>query len=213
MFLNVSKATANMTTTDGLVKWQCFRDIQEVFSSSDELFSLNVYLFALVNTVVAIFGLLSNFLVIYGAYRNQLLTKVTRTLTVLLAIEGLFVSVIIQPIFITSKVIILVNTSERTKMIYCVVVSIMAYGTMISVAFLIVTMLGVTAERYAAVIYPLHYTRSSRPTFLKSLCLLSGVPSVSFYRWGLLAVVQRFLKTPDCFLHFRSVRFHRLRVR
>ncbi len=166
----MSKNEPNSTSSTHLVRWRCFENEEEI-SSFDNEFQVNVYLFIFVNAFSAIFGWLSNSLVICGGYHDKNLGKVSKALTMLLGIEGMFSALIIQPFYVTAKLILLTNISNPSNISYCVLMTIVIYGTKIFAGISIVTMLGITTERYTAVIYPFQFKTYKR-SFLKILLFL-----------------------------------------
>ena len=178
MSQNVSEIRPNSTSSTNLVKWRCFGSEEETLSSDDE-FQVNVYLFSFVNAFSAVFGLLSNSLVICGAYNDKNLGKVSKALTMLLAIEGMFSALIIQPFYVTAKLIMLTNISNPSNISYCMLMTIVIYGTKIFAGLSIVTMLGITTERYTAVIYPFEYKTYKR-SFLTVLLFLMPALATHF---------------------------------
>ena len=166
---NVSEDPLNSTNNPNLVEWHCFMGEEEILSLNNG-FQVNVYLFIVVNTVTAIFGLLTNSFVICGAYSDKTLGKISKTLTILLAFGGLFISLIIQPFFVGTKFIMLANLENPSNVSYCTLMPIVIYGTRIFVGFSITIMIGITTERYIAVIYPFQY-KSYRRIFAKILLI------------------------------------------
>ena len=166
--MNFSKVTSNATVnSEHLVRWRCSAKIQPV-TSSNEAFVANFYLVSFVNVVGAIFALLSNSLFIYAAYKNKRLNKITRVVSILLALIGLVGSLVIQPLFATAHFIGLTNIYSGGKSHYCILISIAVHGTKLLAAFSIIAMLCITSERLTAVVHPYHY-RTNRKLFLKAL--------------------------------------------
>ena len=165
--------------SETLVRWRCppMQDWQTVSSSYE--FLASVYLESFVNVFAVIGTLLSNSLVIYGAYKNKQLNKITRTLSILLALVGLFGALVIQSSYATSKFTLLTNTSSPDKTNYCILSLIVAYGTKMLGGISITVMLCITAERFAAVIYPFYY-RKARNAFIKALPFISAVFLIHF---------------------------------
>ena len=114
MWENISVVAQNERNNTKVMKWRCFSNEQETVSL-DNAFAINVYLYAFVNALSAIVGLVSNSLVINGVYRNKTMNKVSRTLTILLPIAGLVSSLVIQPLYVSSKIIILLGHSKRSQ--------------------------------------------------------------------------------------------------
>lgn len=162
---NVSEILPNSTSNTNLVMWRCFGTDEEILSL-DNGFQVNVFLLASVNIFSAIFSLLANSLVICGTYRNKSLGKISKVLSILLAIDGVLTALVIQPLYVTAKFIMLANIYSPSNIRYCMFMFIVASGTKILVGVSIAAMLGITAERYAAVIYPYQYIVYKR-NFLK----------------------------------------------
>ena len=192
MSQNVFEIRPNSTSSTNLRKWRCFGNEEETLSSDDE-FQVNVYLFIFVNAFSAAFGSLSNSLVICAAYNDKNLGKVSKALTMLLAIEGMFSALIIQPFFVTAKLIMLTNISNLSNINYCMLMIIVIYGTKIFAGLSIVTMLGITTERYTAVIYPLQYQTYKR-SFLKLLLFLALVLPIHFILGDVWTWYKKILK-------------------
>ena len=161
--------SSSLTSHTNLLKWHCFGLEEETLTLEDG-FLVNVYLFISVNAFTAIFGLLTNPFLICGAYSEKTLGKVSKTLTILLAIGGLFSASVIQPFYVTAKLIMLENLKNPSNVSYCSLMTIVIYGTKIFAGFSIVIMIGITAERYTAVIYPFHYKTYKR-SFIKILLI------------------------------------------
>ena len=147
---------SNSTSYTILVKWHCLGAEEETLSLNDA-FQVNVYLYTFVNIFTAIFGLLTNPFVICGAHSDRTLGKISKTLTMLLGLGGLFTSSIIQPFYVSTKFIMLANLVNPSNVSYCTLMSIVIYGTKLFAGFSIAIMLGITTERYTAVIYPFQY--------------------------------------------------------
>jgi hypothetical protein len=177
MSQNVSEILPTSSSNTNLVKLGCSGNEKVV--SLDDGFQVNVYLFIIVNTLNAIFGLLSNSVVIFTVYRDKLLGKVLKALTMLLAIQGVFCAVVIQPLYVASNFIVLANIYNPSKLSYCTVVAILSSGTKLSLGFSIVTMLGITVERYTAVIHPYKYMTCKR-SFGKTLLFLLAILETHF---------------------------------
>ena len=164
---------------ENVVAFQCPNINSKGIVSLDENYLANIYVVVVINVLETIFASFANSLVIYGAYTNKQLSKVTRTLSILLAGEGLFGALVIQTLFVISKFVILANVHNPTESIYCIVVRIIAYASKLFVLISIVTMLGITGERLAAVAYPFHY-RTVRTVFLKTLPYVLAVFCIHF---------------------------------
>jgi hypothetical protein len=169
MFTNLSELSSKSASSNlSLVRWRCFKEEEDVLSPHDVGFVANVYLVSLVNVLGVILALLLNPLVIYGVYKNKQINKITRTLTILMALAGLFGSLVIQSLFVTSKLTTLATIYSQEESNYCTFIFIVAYGTKVVGAFSIILMLGITTERLVAVAYPFQY-RTTRTVLMKTL--------------------------------------------
>ena len=146
----------NSTSNSILVEWRCFGSEKEVLSL-EESFKNNVYVYTFVNALSSIFGLLTNSFVIFGACKNQVLGKLSKALTIFLAIEGMLSAVVIQPFYFASKCVLLANIHNPLSVSYCLPMFIVIYATKFLTAFALASMLGITIERYTAVIHPHEY--------------------------------------------------------
>ena len=173
MSKNVSEVLPNSLGSPNLVKWQCFGFENEILSL-DEGFRNNTFLLAFANLFTALFSLVSNSLVIYGVCRNKFLGKISKSLTILLAIEGVLGGLVIQLLYVIAKFIMLANIHSLPNVSYCMLMLVVVSGTKILGGVSIATMLGITAERYAAVIYP-HQYASHKRSFPKVLTFLSVI--------------------------------------
>ena len=173
MSRNVSEALPNSLGNPKLVKWKCFGFENQILSL-DEGFRDNTFLLAFANLFTALFSLLSNSLVIYGVRRNKFLGKISKSLTILLAIEGVLGALVIQLLYVIAKFIMLANIHSLPNVSYCMLMLVVASGTKILGGVSIATMLGITAERYAAVIHP-HQYASHKRGFPKLLTFLSVI--------------------------------------
>ena len=196
------RLTQNESNNTKMMKWRCVSNEQETVSL-DNAFAINVYLYAFVNAVSAIVGLVSNSLVINGVYRNKMMNKVSRTLTILLPIAGLVSSLVIQPLYVSSKIIILLDIQSDRRDSYCALITIVAHGTKIFVAFSIVIMLGITAERYMAVIYPIKYI-THKHDFLKVLLIFQVILPTHFILSIIWPWYQNFSKIITAFFTLMS---------
>jgi hypothetical protein len=169
---------------------------EEHVLSVDNGFLANIYLVSFVNVLGAILALSLNPLVIYGSCRNKELNKITRTLTILLGLVGLCGALFIQSLYATSKFIVIANIHSPEnfdKSNYCIVILIVAYGTKAIGGLSIVTMLGITAERYTAVVSPFYY-RTTRRVFLKTLPSILVVLFIHFSLSDIWSWYQSFAK-------------------
>ena len=158
-----------------MIKWPCLSNAEKIASKEDG-FQQNGYILTFVNILSVIFGVLSNSLVLYGTYRNKTLGKVSKGLSVLLAIEGLFSVVIIQPLFVAAKFLLLTNIYDPSYLKYCTLLSIAAYGARFIGGFSVVTVLAITANRYIAVIHPHQYKPQRRFFFKIFMCCQAILP-------------------------------------
>ena len=170
---NISNFTNN-TSADMVLTWKCVSsDKTEVFNS-DKGFLLNIYFLVIINIFGIIFAIFVNSLVIYGISRNRHLGKIMRTLTIIMAVQGLFSGIFIQFSFVLTKFFLLTDyLLHHGTSTYCFFIDFcIAYAAKLAAGFSIVTILGVTFERYMAVLYPNYYKKaSSKKIFLKVLAL------------------------------------------
>ena len=194
---NKSEIPLNSTSDSILVKWRCPGFEFEEILSPDYLFIGNVYVFTLVNTFSAVFGLLSNSLIIFGACKYRMIrilgAKLSKALTIFLAIQGMFSAAIIQPFFVTSRFLMLANIHNPLAVSYCLLVFIVIHGTKLLIGLAIVTVLGMNLERYIAVIHPHQYKAYQRSLLKLLIFLLVFIPT-HFAFYGHLAWYKKISK-------------------
>ena len=187
---NKSEIPLNSTSDSVLVKWRCPGFEFEEILSPDYLFIGNVYVFTLVNTFSAVFGLLSNSLIIFGACKYRMIrilgAKLSKALTIFLAIQGMFSAVIIQPFFVTSRFLMLANINNPLTIMYCLLVLIVDYGTKLLTGLATLTVLGMNLERYIAVVHP-HQYKAYQKSLLKLLIFLLVIIPTHFAFYSLWA--------------------------
>ena len=166
---------------------------EEHILSPDDGFLVNLYVILFVNVLGIILALQINPLVIYGAYRNKQLNKITRILTILLAIAGLFGALVIQCSFVASKISVLANIQNPEQSDYCNFILVVTYGTKVVGGLSLITMSGITAERLAAVVYPFHY-RTTRTLFVKTLPYALVAFFIHFILSGIWSWYENFAK-------------------
>ena len=205
MSLDVSEMPLNSTSNSILVEWRCFGNEKEVLSLEDP-FKNNVYVYTFVNAFSSIFGLLSNSFVIFGAYENNLLGKLPKALTVFLAIEGMLSAVVIQPFYFATKCVLLANIRNPLSVSYCLLMFIVIYATKYLVAFAFASMLGITIERYMAVIHP-HQYRMYQRSLPKLLIFFLVILSTHFTLCDTWASYKDFSKTSTALFTFVHLAF------
>ena len=170
---NISNFTNNTSGADMVLTWQCASSEKPEVFTSDKGFLLNIYFIVIINTLGIIFGILFNSLVIYAISRNQHLGKVMRTLTIIMAVQGFFNGVFIQFSFVLTKFFLLTDYLLRHgTSTYCFFLDFIAFAAKLTASFSIVAILGITFERYMAVLYPTYYKKtSSKNIFLEVLAL------------------------------------------
>ena len=140
-------------------------------------------------------------LVIYGVCRNKFLGKISKSLTILLAIEGVLGALVIQLLYVIAKFIMLANIHSLPNVSYCMLMLVVVIGTKILGEVSIATMLGITAERYAAVIHP-HQYASHKRSFPKITNIFIGNFSDPLYPYRHLGLVQKQFQNPNSFINF-----------
>ena len=178
MSFNTSQNPLNSASSSVLVEWRCFGGEKKILSLEDA-FGINVHIYAFVNAVSAIFGLLSNSFVIFGAYQNRILGKLSKAFAIFLAMQGMLSAVVIQPFFVTAKFLTLANIHNPLNVSYCLLMLIVVYGTKYLSGLAIATMLGITVERYMAVIHP-HQYKAFQQSLLKLLVFSLVIISAHF---------------------------------
>ncbi len=213
MFTNPSKLPSKSASSNiNLLRWQCSAMKEEHILSPDDGFLVNLYVILFVNVLGIILALQINPLVIYGAYRNKQLNKISRILTILLAIAGLFGALVIQCSFVASKISVLANIQNPEQSDYCNFILVVTYGTKVVGGLSLITMSGITAERLAAVVYPFHY-RTTRTLFVKTLPYALAAFFIHFTTQWYMVVVRKFCKNCNRYIHHHSLCVYHLCLR
>ena len=171
----------NSTSNSTVMKWQCFGlELEEIYFS-DYLFQGNVYASAFVNSLSAVFGLLSNSLILFGACKYRMIrilgAKLSKALTIFLAIQGMFSAAVIQPFYVAARLQMLANIHNPFNVTYCLLLSVVFHGTKLLVGFAIATVFGMNIERYIAVVHPHRYKTYQRRLLKLLILLLVIIPA------------------------------------